>query len=191
MSCTCVLTTSITKPMLFMSIANAQCGEADHSGGVVRQLFTQKPDPSSRIDRWREYPARIELRPSSRPPRAPPHAVSLGQSPAPSALHLSCTNGSERGWKCSSTWRASWADRTSGCASVYKSTQKRWPRDPQAVCSARFHAQYVSDAAEFPRPYTQSTSRFYQQTRSIHTSKGKNLVHSISDCFSVGLLLTM
>lgn len=161
-----------------MSIANTRRGEADHGGGIVRQLFTQKPNPSSWIDCWREFPARSELRPSSRPPRASPHAASLGQSPAPSALHLSCTNGSKRRWKCSSTWQASWAN--SGSASVYKSTQKRWPRDPQAICSARFHAQYANHTTEFPRPYTQSTSRFYQQTRSIHTSKRKIKLTCIS-----------
>lgn len=154
-----------------LSSANAWRGEADHSGGVVRQLFTQKPDPSSRIDLWRGLPAWNKLRPSSRTPGAPPHAVSLSQSPAPSALHLSRTNGSKRGRERSSTWRAPWADWTSGCASVYKSSQKRRPWDPQADCSAGLHAKRTSHATEFPRTHAQSTSRFHQQTSSICTSK--------------------
>lgn len=83
--------------LLFVSIANTRCGEADHSGGAVRQLFTQKPNPSSRINFWREFLAWNELRPSSRPPGAPSHTVSLSQSPAPSALYLSRPNGSKRG----------------------------------------------------------------------------------------------
>lgn len=73
----------------FVSAANTRSGEADHSGGAIRKLFTQKPNPPSRIDFWREFPAWNKLRPSSRCLGAPPYTVSFGKSPHPTALHLS------------------------------------------------------------------------------------------------------
>lgn len=157
--------------LLFVSIADTWCGEADHSGGVVRQLFTQKPNSSSRIHFWWQFPAWNKLWSPSRVPRSPPHTVSLSQSPAPSALHLSRAYGFKRAWERSSTRQPSWADWPSSCASVYQPAQKWWPRDSQADSSAGLHAQRASHTAKFPRTDTQSTSSFHQQTRNICTSK--------------------